>query len=183
MDEKEGFLAIELRPEICNDKTNPSFIGRRQQHLTGSVRASLMFEAQAENEKAGLAIFQNETHYYYICKSKSADKDVVQFFKSNDQSMEMLAEQPVQSGNNIIFKIEADKDLYSFKYCTDRKNYLTLKDSVDARFVSTKGAGGVTFVGSFYGMYATASGKPSSNKAYFDWFEYVGNDSLYKPVF
>jgi len=61
---------------------------------------------------------------------------------------------------------------------TNRKTYITLKNSFDATFVNTKFAGGDKFVGSFYGMYATSSGKPSSNKAYFDWFEYVGNDSL-----
>jgi len=179
LDEKKGFLSVKLRPEICNDKTNPSFIGRRQQHLTGSVRLSLMFDPKAENEKAGLTIFQNETHYYFICKSKSSNKDVVQFYKSNEESMDLIAEQAVDSKNNIIFKIDVNKDIYSFKYSIDRKNYITLQDSIDARFVRTKGAGGVTFVGSFFGMHATSMGETSDTKAHFDWFEYKGDDETF----
>jgi alpha-N-arabinofuranosidase len=45
--------------------------------------------------------------------------------------------------------------------------------------VSTKGAGGVTFVGSTYGMYATSMGVPSDTKAHYDWFEYSGNDATF----
>jgi alpha-N-arabinofuranosidase len=49
---------------------------------------------------------------------------------------------------------------------------------VDATFLSTKVAGG--FVGCMYALYATSSGTPSGNSAFVDWFEYVGNDEVYK---
>jgi len=31
-----------------------------------------------------------------------------------------------------------------------------------------------------YALYATSLGKPSQTSAYFDWFEYVGDDEVYK---
>jgi len=49
---------------------------------------------------------------------------------------------------------------------------------VDGRFLSTATAGG--FVGNVFGLYATSTGKESNNTAYFDWFEYKGEDDVYK---
>lgn len=42
---------------------------------------------------------------------------------------------------------------------------------MDATFLSTKVAGG--FVECIYAMYATSLGKENSNKAYFDFLEYI----------
>lgn len=176
----EGFLTITLLPDIFNDKTNPAFIGRRQQHFNGSAAVSMNFTPLSEFEKAGIAIFQNETHYYYICKSIRAGNEVVQLYKSNQADMDILAEKPIEKSGTMLLKIEAKGDVYSFLYGFEDQNYKILKDSIDAKFVSTKGAGGVTFVGSTYGMYATTVGKESDNYAQFDWFEYVGDDDIYK---
>jgi len=45
------------------------------------------------------------------------------------------------------------------------------------KFLSTRVAGG--FVGCMYALYATSFGKSCNNKAYFNWFEYQGNDDMY----
>ena len=67
--------------------------------------------------------------------------------------------------------------VYAISYSTDNKNWATLQD-VDGKFLSTKTAGG--FVGSVFGLYATSLGKESSSKAYFDWFDYKGQDTIFK---
>jgi xylan 1,4-beta-xylosidase len=45
---------------------------------------------------------------------------------------------------------------------------------VDGRILSTPVAGG--FVGTYIGMYASSNGQASTNRAYFDWFDYLGQD-------
>jgi alpha-N-arabinofuranosidase len=40
IDKRKGWLAIQLRPETCRGLSNPNFIGRRQQHLCGSISTS-----------------------------------------------------------------------------------------------------------------------------------------------
>jgi len=60
---------MQLRPESCSGTGNPSFIGHRQQNLKGEASIALDFLPAAENEKAGLLIFQNENHFYFLCKS------------------------------------------------------------------------------------------------------------------
>lgn len=63
-------------------------------------------------------------------------------------------------------------------YSNGTEDWKLLKDNLDAKFLSTKEAGG--FVGCTYGMYTTSLGRPSKNNARFNWFEYAGNDEVYK---
>jgi len=76
-----GQLSIRLRPETIDEKKNPSFIGRRQQHAYCYAAVALDFRPGAENETAGIIAFQNENHYYYLGKTISNGKQVVQLKK------------------------------------------------------------------------------------------------------
>ncbi len=182
LNDRKGFLSLSLRPPTCSGTDNPSFIAHRQQHLSGNVSTSLDFTSQLENEKAGIVVFQNETHYYFLCKSTENKQPVVQLFKSgvDSGSSELLASQKLESipKEGIQLKIEAKGNTYSFYYTTKSSVWSLLKADVDAKFLSTKEAGG--FVGCVYGLYATSNSQVSVNKAYFDWFRYAGEDQVYK---
>jgi xylan 1,4-beta-xylosidase len=172
-------LTIRLKPETCMETGNPSFIGKRQQHLYCSTDTELDFSATSDNEKAGLVIFQDERHFYYLCRSVSEGKGVIQLFKSNGEGngMDTLSQMETQTGK-LFLRIDAEGEQYSFKYATKRDQWLTLKDKVDGTFLSTQTAGG--FIGCVFGMYATSSGRPSSNKASFKYLKYDGRDPMYK---
>jgi len=179
LDDRQGFLAMQLRPETCSGMSNPSFIGRRQQHLCGSASTAMNFVPAAENEKAGLLVFQNEAHFYFLCKSSDNGKPVVQLYKSGTP-MELVASQRISgefSRSDFNLKIAVDGEYYSFYYAVQPGQWILLKDNVDARFLSTRVAGG--FVGCMYALYATSAGQPSSGVAYFDWFDYIGDDAIY----
>jgi len=177
---KKGHLTMNLLPETIMGAGNPAFIGRRQQHLTGSASTELTFSPEKENEKAGLVIFQNETHFYYICKSKSGGKDVVQLYKGNPKTRKMdLVKQEELNGaaKPLYLKISADRDKYSFWYGHKKNKWSLLEKDLDGRFLSTRTAGG--FVGSLFGLYATSEGSPSDNTASFNWFSYSGSDATF----
>jgi alpha-N-arabinofuranosidase len=177
--DKKGRLSLLLRPETVSGRSNPSFIGFRQSHHQAEVTTKLEFVPAAENEKAGLVIFQNERTYYYVCKSINKGKPVVQLFQAtkDSTSMNLLIEKPLSSvQGDVFFKIEPKNSIYTISSSTDGKNWTKLQD-VDGTILSTAKAGG--FVGSVFGLYATSSGKQSANRAYYDWFEYRGKD----PVF
>jgi xylan 1,4-beta-xylosidase len=185
MTEPKGKLSMNLRPETVSGKSNPSFIGHRQQHMTGSVSVSLSFQTKKENEKAGLIIFQNEEHYYYLCRSvNKAGEQIIELFKGagNEKKGELpesLASAPLTGDTTEInLKIQFDKAEYSFYYSTQKDNWKLLKDKVEGRFLSTATAKG--FVGSVFGLYATSSGSASKNKAYYSSFEYTGRDEVYR---
>lgn len=180
----KGELTMELRQTTVTQKENPSFIGHRQQHLKGQASTSLTFTPISENEKAGLIIFQNENHYYFICQSYKNNEPVIELYqgpgKGNEgKPAELLATKPLKVNMKAVqLKITFDKADYAFWYAIGNGKWILLKDKVDGRYLSTAEAGG--FVGSVFGLYATSSGKPSSGKASFDWFQYRGEDDIYK---
>ncbi len=179
---KPGWLEMKLRPETVSGKMNPSFIGRRQQDAYSSASTSMVFTPHAGNEKAGLIVFQNETHFYYLCKSMNDGHPVIELYRSVDaeqpgDGMELVASRRLDgnsAGGPIDLQIESHGSSYSFLYRTSPGNWEVLKDGLDASFLSTKVAGG--FVGCFDALYATSLGKPSENSAYYDWFKYKGKD-------
>jgi beta-xylosidase len=183
---KRGFLAMRLRPETCSGAMNPSFLGHRQQHLEGSASTALAFTAKSEKEKAGMLIFQNETHFYFLCKSAKGNQPVVQLYRSGEKSgsenpMELIASHAMNGGESskeLHLKIEAHGRTYSFLFGFTGGDWHVLKEGIDARVLSTKVAGG--FVGCMYALYATSLGEQTTNTAYFDWFEYAGDDEVYK---
>lgn len=178
---KDG-LTLTLLPATVMDTINPAFVGRRQQHLICETTTNLDFKAQAENEKAGLVILQDEYHFYFISKSvNQSGRPVVQLFRANQalKSMELITEAVLPENNGkITLKIAAKNDKYRFSYALKDGNWKELGAAMDAKFLSTKVAGG--FLGSVFGMYATSSHVPSTNKATFSTLVYSGNDLIYK---
>lgn len=181
LSDRKGFLSLQLQPLTCAEKLNPSFIAHRQQHLRGSATTSISFTPQSPNEKAGIVIFQNETHFYFLCKSIENNESVIQLYKSKeaDSSMDLIAFQKLSNRSvDLQLKIEAKGNTYAFLFSTNGKDWITLQDNIDAKFLSTKIAGG--FVGCVFALYATSQGQPSNSKTYFDWFKYQGDDDVYK---
>ncbi|HNR06980.1 MAG TPA: family 43 glycosylhydrolase, partial [Saprospiraceae bacterium] len=176
--DKKGYLSIELLPETCSGTANIAMVADRQNHLNGQVSTRLRFQTQADHEKAGLLIFQNENHYYFLCKSADRGQPVVQLFKGpgnlhKEQGPELLTSIPLKKNNaGIILKAEVGEGGYSFYFSIKKDKWLLVRSSVDREFLSSHTAGG--FTGVMYGMYATSTGQPSVNRAMFDWFEKIG---------
>ena len=175
-------LTINLKPETCMEKGNPAFIAKRQQHIICTAGTTLNFAATKTGEKAGLVAFQDESHFYLICKSvDSSQRAVVQLYKGtkNEKAMELLAEKPLTQGKqDIQFKITANGASYGFEYAPIGGAWQVLKNSVDGKYLSTEVAGG--FIGSVFAMYATSSGNATTNTATFKSFNYKGNDTIYR---
>ncbi len=185
LSEKPGFLKMKLLTANVSGTVNPSFVARRQQHQNAVASTSFSFEPKSENEKAGLIVFHNEEHFYYLCKSKEGNDYVVQLYKSNadkqNNNMELISSQKLSNeitGKNLELKIKVEGKDFSFYYSQKPGEWILLKDKIDASFLSVKKAW--AFVGSVFAMYTKSLGVPSSSSAYFDWFEYSGNDSTNK---
>lgn len=188
LDEKKGYVSLELRPETCGGLGNPSFLGHRQQNNSCSAYTKLQFNPKTENEKAGLVILTNENHYFYICKSLNNSKEVIQLYKSiekpiNGIEVELIASNEIGSNDlnkEVIFKININGGDFSFYYSYNNIDWNLLKDQVDGTFLHAVIPR--DFVGSVFGLYATSNGKESTNKAYFDNFNYEGNDEIYNEL-
>ncbi|OJV20474.1 MAG: glycoside hydrolase 43 family protein [Dyadobacter sp. 50-39] len=176
---KKAGLTLKLKPETIMELGNPSFIGKRQQHLYCTAETELDFSAASEKEKAGLTIFQDEHHFYLISKSTEKNKPVIQLFRSAAQGNEMELLTQIALPNPaapVKLRIAAEGKTYSF-YFSNGGPWQPLKEKLDAKFLSTKVAGG--FIGCLFGLYATSSGERTSNSASFKYLKYSGNDPMF----
>jgi alpha-N-arabinofuranosidase len=170
-----GSLTLRLRPETATGKSNPSFVGFRQAHIKGYAATALRFTANAENEKAGLLVFQNEKNHYYLCQSIKAGQQVVELYKGDSLLLSKAVK--IKKGKEIFFKAEAKGDQYAFWYAVQKNKWMLL-ETLDGKWLSTKTAGG--FVGCMYALYVTSNGKPSTNTASLNWLEAKNDDDAYK---
>jgi xylan 1,4-beta-xylosidase len=167
LSEHPGFLRLSLRPQQLSEQNNPSFVGRRQQHIHFTAQTQFEFTPQSDNECAGIALFQN-TDFYFLFIVTCKNKPVVRLIKRSQGKDELLAQQPMPAGLCTL-KVTAHEQDYGFYYLVNDQ-WHPLARKVDGRILSTPVAGG--FVGTYIAMYASSNGYPSSNYADFDWFEY-----------
>ncbi|NLZ83515.1 MAG: glycoside hydrolase family 43 protein, partial [Clostridiales bacterium] len=71
----------------------------------------------------------------------------------------------------LYLRVVAKLQDLEFSFSYDGETYITVKDNVDSRMLSTDVAGG--FVGNTMGLYCSSNGKPSDNYADFDWLRYT----------
>jgi xylan 1,4-beta-xylosidase len=161
---------LRLRPERLTERVNPSFVGRRQQHIHFSAQTLLDFTPQTEHECAGLALVQND-QFHFCFVVTHADQPVIRLIKRAAGVEELLAEQSLDAGRCHL-KIEAYEQLYNFYVANTPNQWQVVAENVDGRILSTPVAGG--FVGAVMGLYASSNGQVSTNVADFDWFEYRG---------
>jgi alpha-N-arabinofuranosidase len=170
--ERPGYLRLRLRPQRLSELSNSSFVGRRQQHIHFRAQATIEFVPQNENECAGLALVQN-SDFHFLFVVMRAPETVVRLIKRAYGQEEILAERPVDSAK-LYLKVEAHEQSYRFYFANKLDKWHVLAGDVDGRILSTPIAGG--FVGAYIAMYASSNGRPSTNNADFDWFEYIGLD-------
>jgi alpha-N-arabinofuranosidase len=165
--EHPGSLRLRLRPQHLAEQSNPSFVGRRQQHIHFTAEASMEFTPQSVNECAGLVLIQNNNfHFRFVVTFEN--EPVIHLVKRSHGQEELLAAQPITAGHCVL-KITAHEQNYNFYYSTNGL-WHTLAENIDGRILSTPVAGG--FVGAYIAMYASSNGQPSTNHADFEWFEY-----------
>ncbi|MFL6620881.1 MAG: glycoside hydrolase family 43 protein, partial [Povalibacter sp.] len=146
---KKGALSIKALPVRLEDKVNPSYLGRRQQHTSFDATAQL--DVPGANVAAGLAAFQNENYWYFLGARRT--KDGLQVFLEKDagKQVETVSSQLIQPGTQLKLKISGNADDYAFFYDADGKGWHALGEHQDGSILSTKVAGG--FVGATVGPY------------------------------
>jgi xylan 1,4-beta-xylosidase len=171
--ERKNYLRLRLKKETITGWENPSFIGRRQQHINFSASTAIEFMPEKENETAGIVLLQNNDFQFRIEKMLVNGKPTVRLtkrFKGKDVVLGEIA----STNKRFYLKAEASGQSYNFYYAEKENEWNVLKEDVDGRTLSRTNAGG--FVGTYIGIYASGNGKESSSHADFDWFEYKGNE-------
>jgi len=147
-----GPLLIAARPVELSSFGNPSFIACRQQHADFAASAVMSINSKTASCDAGLAAFQNETHYFFLgVRIRLGNAEEV--FLERAKDAQMVASAPIpEATNQVELKIEAGGRPYSFFYRVSGGEFKLLADHVDGSFLSTGVAGG--FQGVMLGMFA-----------------------------
>ncbi len=152
----KGQLHLTPRPLSMADPEQPSFIGRRQQHTHYSA-STRMEIPQASGYSAGLVVFQNETHHYYLGLETAAQGTRLFIEQANKGAPGEIfnLSLPDDAGNHLVLGVEGDAGLISFYYRNQAGEQRWLLRDADARLLSTEIAGG--FVGSHIGLHARST--------------------------
>jgi alpha-N-arabinofuranosidase len=150
-----GSLTLHGRPAGFEATAQPSFVARRQQHLSFAASTAMTYEPVSDGDKAGITAFQNDQFYYLLSVAKVNGASVVQLEKrSGQRGSAVVATSPVAAtpGAPVYLKIVGRSGVYDFYYATSPNEWKLLSGGADGSILSTKVAGG--FVGTMIGLYA-----------------------------
>lgn len=154
-------LTLTLKDAAMFERSNPAFICQRITSWYFTASTNVTFNPTSPKEFAGLALFQNETHYMQFGKTMDSTTQkpalLLESFKrgkSLSRYMVVLPENVAKS--KLSLKAEAVKsDAYSFSYSTDKgKTWKRVGEPLDATMLSTEIATG--FQGAQIGIFATS---------------------------
>ena len=166
---RKSAIGLRCGEKNLYDWASPSFIGRRQQHWDCEATTLLDFEPLAEGEEAGFTTFyQPRYHYEIAVVRRDGVRKLIVRRTSTDMSY-IAFETEIEKGP-IVLGVKADKLNYTFMY--GRPGGEMQKACVASTQPISTEATTMSFTGTFFGLYATANGATSYNKAYFEWFDY-----------
>ncbi|MCI2049603.1 MAG: glycoside hydrolase family 43 protein [Lachnospiraceae bacterium] len=176
----------DLRPMAMNGVPDTgrtlSFLGKRQ--CGTHVRVGCRVRFVPENkESSGLAVIQSMNHQFHLELARengvpgirvllvTCDFNCPPFmpgFRSLTKQ-EVIAFLP-WTRETAVLQIEMQEEAFTFRCGTDEAHLSTLAVA-DGRLINPEKVGCMS--GTIVGMFATANGEESTNRADFDWFEMV----------
>lgn len=146
-----GRMTLTARATTLAEKSQPSFLARRQAHTTFSASTQMQLPL-ATSMSAGLAAFQNETHHYYMGVRRSEQGYQVFLERAEGGSPEEIAIRDLPDAQHLILEVEGDRGSISFYFRLPGEERRALAENLDGKVLSTSVAGG--FVGAHLGLYA-----------------------------
>lgn len=153
LDDYPGYLALKCGTAKASEKETPAFVCRRLQHHQFTVSTTMVFRPETENEKAGLLIYKDESHHYFMGLQKKGESFELFLEKTGRKGNEILAAKALNK--NIVplkLKITSNGKDFAFSYSENGKKWVTLAENIDAYHLSTANSYG--FTGTTIGMYA-----------------------------
>lgn len=153
--ENPGYLSLKCSETKATEKATPSFVCRRIQHHEFESSTTVYFDPANETESAGLLIFKDESHQYFMGVKMVDGKKCVVLDKISREGSECMASNAIRKGNNPVqLKVVSQGKIFDFFYADGKStdNWQPLAFSVDAAYLSSAVAGG--FTGTTIGLYA-----------------------------
>lgn len=153
LDAAKSRIALAPRPETISGTGNPSYLARRVQHARFKASATLDVPA-GPGVSAGIVVFQNETHHYFLGIRKAEHGTTVFLEEASGAGpARVVASTDIEaSPEPIQLSLVAEDGTIGFFHASGAPVPRTLVGGADATILTTKAAGG--FVGATVGLYA-----------------------------
>lgn len=150
-----GFLTMKCADVSSADKEVLPFVCRRIHHHDYEASTRVTFLPEHDAQSAGLLMMKDETHQYYLAKTRNAGNHCIVLRKISENGAEDLASSPIDEADHTVdLKVKSQGLTLSFFYSADGgRSWKKVADGIDAGFTSTARAGG--FTGTTVGMYAS----------------------------
>lgn len=153
--DRKGALNIKCADISASEKKILPYLGRRIQHHKFEAKTRLDFSPRKEGEKAGMLVFKDESHHYFLAKEKRAGKNRVTLYEMTPEGLKDCGSAAIGNKHVIDLKTVSDGKTFSFYVSTDKgRNWRPVATGKDARYTSTANAGG--FTGTTIGLHATS---------------------------
>ena len=146
-----GRLELTPRSAALSGLNNPTFLGRRLQHARFSATTRLAVPAAA-GVSAGLVVFQNETHHYFLGVRRTVEGVRVFVEKWNGPQAEESASTIAAGVVSVELRVTGEDQDCTFAFATEPGHWIGLGGKADASVLSTQIGGG--FVGAMVGLHA-----------------------------
>ena len=152
--ETPGYLTLKCGEKSSKERDVPALVCRRMQHHEFQTETRMYFNPESAEEKAGLLLFKDEFHQYFMAVSQSENGRQITLIQIGRED-KVLATNPVPADATCFdLKVVSKGLTYDFLYSIDKgKEWKSLCDNVDAGYLSTAVAGG--FTGTTIALYAT----------------------------
>ncbi|MBO5014529.1 MAG: family 43 glycosylhydrolase, partial [Bacteroidaceae bacterium] len=154
--ETPGYLTLKCATKSSKERVVPAMVCRRLQHHQFEAETRMYFNPQCVDEKAGLLLFKDEFHQYFMAVAESEAGRTVSLIQIGREEDSVLACEKVSSESTCFdLKIVSTTGLtFDFLYSVNGgKTWNKLCEKVDAGYLSTAVAGG--FTGTTIALYAT----------------------------
>lgn len=162
-----GRLEMTLQPQSIDSLTNAAMIVRKLKDLDCTATTALTFTTARDNEKAGLVLYRSANGYFTLMKGRNS----LTLERKLMGKKETIATVSYMA-KKVLLKVKVEGAKVRFFFAENNGewkpigNELSMDAVADNKFNKFNGTG--------VGMYATSNQKKSTNKVYYDWFEYKG---------
>ena len=149
---KDGRLILPLSSAVSTGTGTPSYLCRRIQHHQFDVQTQMFFTPRDSTEAAGLLIFKNEKHQYFLCRSEKGLE--LRQISGSDKCKVLAFSVLPDYVERVYLRAECKGTTYSFFYRLEGSgvdDWTVIAENIDASFVSSKAGG---FTGTTIGVYA-----------------------------
>lgn len=148
----KGMLSLNCDTARASQRCTPSMITRVLHHHLFVCTTDMVFNPK-NTEEAGMILFKDESHHYYMTLGIKDGAKAVKLHKVSGNADEVVASSQVPSKTTALtLRVSSDGRTFAFSYSLDGNKWENVGQPQDARYLSTANAGG--FTGTTIGLYS-----------------------------